>query len=358
MSAAAVNKPTGLYNPSQLYLLAWSIRDRAEPRRLGAGGAIRATEGSRRARRAPPPRRARRMRDPPYRAVAVFGEDERAVLHLGDADRAAPDRGIIDHEADDEILVLAGGHAVLHDPADDLVAGALGPVPGPVLGGEDAALVFGRELVAGVDHHPERGRMRLDQNVGHSDLVLEVGPRSPVARVLVGADVIPGPAVEGAFAHAGDVVGREIIAEAIALVGRAPKLAGHRVHRHADAIADAGCESSLALALRIEDEHVGAVGLGSPGRAQGLLLLPPAERRLIGSAQAVAGIGGGAHRDEHPRAVLGEDDVAGRVTSGREPGDDNLRPAVRLHLAAAIGEADDGVGFSDMGPLRIVGRME
>src|ERR1700686_1118221 len=89
--------------------------------------------------------------DAPDRAVAVLGKDERAVFRLRHPDRPAPDRRIVDHEAGDEVFVFAGGHAVLHDRADDLVAGARRPVPGPMLGRERAALELGRKLVAGIE---------------------------------------------------------------------------------------------------------------------------------------------------------------------------------------------------------------
>src|SRR5205085_1064078 len=200
-----------------------------------------------------PPSAPRRSAHAPDRVVAVLGEQLRAVLCRGDADRPAPYRRIVNDEAGDEVLVFAGRHAVVHDRADDLVAGAGRAIPGAVLGGKDAAAVFGREPVAGIDRELQRGRMRLEQDVGNDDLVLEVGPLALVARVFVRADVIPGPAVEAAFAHARDVVGRQIVAEPVALVGRAPQVAGGRMHREAGAVADASGENLLVLALGIED---------------------------------------------------------------------------------------------------------
>src|SRR5438445_8056361 len=77
--------------------------------------------------------------DAPDRAVAVFADEERAVLGDGDADRAGPDGSIVDHEAGQKILVFAGRLATLQQYADDLVAGALGAVPGAVERGEDVA---------------------------------------------------------------------------------------------------------------------------------------------------------------------------------------------------------------------------
>src|SRR6267142_1675824 len=84
-------------------------------------------------------------RHPPDRAVAVLGEQQRAVFRLRHPDRPAPDRGVVDYEAGDEVFVLAGRHAILHDRTDDLVAGTRRPVPGAVRGGEHTALEIGRE---------------------------------------------------------------------------------------------------------------------------------------------------------------------------------------------------------------------
>src|SRR5690242_4155739 len=106
--------------------------------------------------------------------------------------------------------------------------------------------------------------MRLDEHVRDRDLVLEVGPLAAAARILVGADVVPGPAIERALANAGDVVGRHVIAEAVALVGRAPQVAAPWRDRHANAVADAGRKDVAVLALRVEGEHRGAVGLIAP----------------------------------------------------------------------------------------------
>src|ERR1019366_10753195 len=99
-------------------------------------------------------------------------------------------------------------------------------------------------------------------------------PLAGVPRILVRPDIPPGPAIESALAHARDVIGRQIVAEPVALVGRAPQIAGGGIDREADAIADAGRENAPALALRIEHQHVGALALAAPGGAEGLVLLP------------------------------------------------------------------------------------
>src|SRR5439155_22506611 len=102
---------------------------------------------------------------------------------------------------------------------------------------------------------------------------------------------IPGAAVEAACAQARDVVGLQVVADAVALVGRTPQVAGGRVHRHADAIADAGREHLLFFSLRLEHENAGAVGLVAPGGAGRTLLLPLSARRRVQPAHALCDIG-------------------------------------------------------------------
>ena len=75
-----------------------------------------------------------------------------------------------------------------------------------------------------------------------------------MTRILIAADIEPWPAIEGAFAHSGHKIGHKVVAEAVALVDRAPELTG-RLHRHPDAVAQTGRKEPLVLALRREGEH-------------------------------------------------------------------------------------------------------
>src|SRR4029077_1527220 len=167
-------------------------------------------------------RRPAGIGDAPDRAAAVLGNEQGAVAGAGHADRPSPHRTVVDDKAGDEILVFAGRRATLHDHANDFVAGALGSIPRTMLGGKDTAPIVRRKLRSVVDRHAERGRMRFNQNVGQRYLVLKVGALAAVMRIFIPADVIPRPAEEGAFAHPRDVIGRQVVAEVVALVGRAP----------------------------------------------------------------------------------------------------------------------------------------
>src|ERR1700722_19000988 len=103
--------------------------------------------------------------DAPDRAVTVLRDQERAVARDRDADRASPHIGIAGDKAGHEVLIFAGRNAVLHTDADHLIARALRTIPGAVLGGKAVAAIFRRECAAFVERQPERGRMRLDQDV-------------------------------------------------------------------------------------------------------------------------------------------------------------------------------------------------
>ena len=92
---------------------------------------------------------------------------------------------------------------------------------------------------------------------GTMHLVLELGMLALVPRVLVGAEVVPGPAIEAPFLDMGDVVGDQVVAQAVALVDRGPELAGLRMDRQADGVADARGVDPLVRAVGVERQDVG-----------------------------------------------------------------------------------------------------
>src|SRR5579862_6115374 len=132
--------------------------------------------------------------DAPDRLRSVVADHQCAVVRDGDADRTSPDLAIGGHETGDEILVFAGGLSVLDGHANDLISGARFAVPGAVLGGENLALVFLGKLLAFVERHSERSVVRLQEHVGHDHFTLELGMLAGETRILMAANVIPGPA--------------------------------------------------------------------------------------------------------------------------------------------------------------------
>ena len=122
----------------------------------------------------------------------------------------------------------------------DQIAAGGAAVPRAVFGRERIIGVLGRELLAGVERHPERSAVRLHQHVGHDHLGLQLRMRAHQASVGIAADVEVRPSVEAAPLHAGHVVGNQVVAEVVAFVGGAPHIAGSRLHVEAHTVADAG----------------------------------------------------------------------------------------------------------------------
>ncbi len=308
----------------------------------------------------------------PDGAAAVVGYVEAAVGAYGYAYGAAPDLAVGGYEAGEEVVVFAGGVAVLHGDDDDFVAGAVGAVPAAVLGGEGITVVGrgegsvgpGLGGVVGIEGHLEGGHVGLDEDVGGADFgghvdalavfgfgvgeglgeagvgAGAVGAGLGEARVLVASHVVPGPAEEAALRDGGDVVGDEVVAEVVALVGGAPEGAGDGVDGFADAVAEAAGVDADELAVGGVLEDVGAV-------------------ELAGMGVGVVYVGAGAYGDEQVLVVLGEDDVAGPVAAAAElgvagdVGDDGLGLAGGVEVAIFVGEALDGGGVADVDVLRV-----
>jgi len=60
--------------------------------------------------------------------------------------------------------------------------------------------------------------------------------------------------------HTRHEVGDEIVAEIVALVGRAPEVAGQWVHGESDAVSQPACEHSPIPALGVEQPPIAALG--------------------------------------------------------------------------------------------------
>src|SRR5262249_18026140 len=120
-----------------------------------------------------------------------------------------------------------------------------------------------------------------------------------MTRIFVRADIVPRPSVESAVAHARDEVGDESGAEIVAVVERAPGIAGDRMHGEANAVSQTACEYSSIPGLRIEHEHGRAIGLAAPRSPQTMLRFPACDRGGIALAHTFAVVRCRADRDEH-----------------------------------------------------------
>ena len=267
-----------------------------------------------------------------------------------DPDRAAPHALVVGNEADKEILIHARRLTVLHQEAHDFVAGALRAIPRAVQSDEGVARIFGGKLIRRIEGDAERRRMRLNENVRRRDAVRKVGALAFVARILMVAEIVPGPAIEGARRHVRYIVRRQVVAESIALVDGAPERAGSWLDRKARTIANAGRVDALVLALRIEGEDVGAALLVAERGADRRL----GDVGLILARRAFCDVAAGADRNEQRLVIGRESEVARPVSPAARQARNRLGGAGGLHLSAAIGKAHHGVRRRDIDEPRLL----
>ena len=132
----------------------------------------------------------------------------------------------------------------------------------------------------------------------------------------------------------GHVVGDEVVAEAIAFIGRAPQFAGNGVDGFTDAVADAPGVDLDEVAFGGELEDVGAVV-------------------LLGVSVGVVDVGVGADGGEELAAVFRKDQVAGPVAAAAQASaagqfSEVFRGSACLQIAILVREADDAVGVADV----------
>src|SRR5690606_34663587 len=181
------------------------------------------------------------------------------------------------------------------------------------------------------------------------------------ARLFVVAHVVPGPAVEGAFLHAGCIVGHEVIAALVALVHRAPHIAGGRLDGHADAVAQAGGEglADRVVAAHVIHTHHRAVFFQAPWRTQAVLPVPGLHfgGALLGDAVG-EDVALRTHGEIHLAAIARECDVAREVaaTDRRDLRDHHFGHIAGLGVADLVGVTHHAVHFGDIDPLRLFGR--
>ena len=87
---------------------------------------------------------------------------------------------------------------------------------------EGAPVIFGREILAFIEHDLEGSRVGLDKHIRNGYAVLQVGVLAFMARIFVAADVKPWPAIEGAFLDISRVIKGSVISEAISLIDDCP----------------------------------------------------------------------------------------------------------------------------------------
>src|SRR5262249_46273771 len=174
--------------------------------------------------------------------------------------------------------------------------------------------------------------MRLHQYIRYQHPAAQSRLLTRMAGIFIGTDVEPWPAIEGPVAHSGQIIGRQIVAEAVALVDRTPEVTGARLHCHTDAV---------AKTRRIKPP-VPTVGCEGKDDGAALVRLPrPVD-------QTVGGVAVRADGDGHAAAVGRKDDVARPMTAARQVGYDRFRGDRGLQIASPIRKADYAIGIRDI----------
>src|SRR6266700_6332197 len=110
--------------------------------------------------------------NPPNGLGAVVGNQQRAIRSDRNADGAPPNVSIIHDESGHEILIFpARVTALMQRYSNHFISHADRSIPGSMLGGENIALVFRRELLAVVKSHFQRGIVRMKYHVRSDDFV-------------------------------------------------------------------------------------------------------------------------------------------------------------------------------------------
>jgi len=99
--------------------------------------------------------------------------------------------------------------------------------------------------------------VRSQQHIRDDGLGDELGFLRLHAGIDVASNIAVGPAVEPAVLYRGEVIGRQIIAKFIPFVHADPDLAGQRLDRQADGIAQAASENARVLPVRIAHQDRG-----------------------------------------------------------------------------------------------------
>ena len=174
---------------------------------------------------------------------------------------------------------------------DHLVAAQRAAVPGAVLADDHAVRKAGQGA-GGKPAQAERGGVAAQREI-RGDRGRDPGR---VLRHAVVDDPVPvaiGPAVEAAVAHRGQIVGRRLVAQRVALVDHRPQGTRRRLPRHADGIAQAGGEDAGLAALEVElvdggaaflCRHAAVADIGQ--RADADIELPPVGAQKAGFASS------------------------------------------------------------------------
>src|SRR6202035_3785408 len=101
--------------------------------------------------------------------------------------------------------------------------------------------------------------MRLQENVRRENRGLELGVFADMTWILMGAHVEPGPTVKATWFEVSDVVGNQIVSQAVPFIGGTPEFASCGIDGFTDAVSDARRVNALELPFGGELKDIGAL---------------------------------------------------------------------------------------------------
>src|SRR5690606_24625534 len=106
--------------------------------------------------------------------------------------------------------------------------------------------------------------MRLQEHIRNRHPSGKIGPGALMARVLIGANVIPWPTVECPIPYSRGVLERNVVPKTVTLVDDAPQRTRLRLHGHSGTIAQAPGHHPATAAAPIVCAAPGAAFLRAP----------------------------------------------------------------------------------------------
>src|ERR1700722_2748835 len=161
-----------------------------------------------------------------------------------------------------------------------------------------------------------------------------------VPRILMSTHVPPGPAIKAAFLHMRNVVGDQVVTQAVALIDRRPQFASLWIDCESHRVANPGGVDAHTGAVRIKFKNVSPV-------------------LFVGGCIGVVDVRSRSDANPHLVAVGRELDVACPMALAAGQVDQMRGWSAGFEIAALIREAHHGIGVSGINPLRIIaGRIE
>jgi hypothetical protein len=101
--------------------------------------------------------------------------------------------------------------------------------------------------------------MRLQQYIGRDDPLAQFRMLADMTGVLVRTHVPPRPAVKAALVNRGDVVGHEVVTEAVAFIDGGPQLTGARINGQPRWVSDSRGINAHMRAIGVKGQDICAI---------------------------------------------------------------------------------------------------